>query len=103
MVGIGDVLVSPVQFGVADEVNSTTGYSIGLMGIGYASNEAVQSRRDFYPNMPEVLKDAGEINSRLYSVYLNDESECIIVVKSQVHQLTLCRINIWYNPFWRNR
>lgn len=77
MVGIGDVLVSPVQFGVANEVNSTTGYSIGLMGIGYASNEAVQSRRDFYPNMPEVLKDAGEINSRLYSVYLNDESECI--------------------------
>ncbi|CAK4034066.1 acid protease [Lecanosticta acicola] len=73
VVGIGDVLVSPVQFGVADVVNSTTGYSIGLMGIGYSSNEAVQSRSDFYPNMPEILKDAGVINSRLYSIWLNDE------------------------------
>jgi len=72
VVGIGDVLVSPVQFGVAQEVDSTTGYSIGLMGIGYSTNEAVQAVQDFYPNMPEVLKDSGVINSRLYSIYLND-------------------------------
>ena len=59
-----------VQFGVAAKVNSTTGYAINLMGVGYSENEATQHH---YPNMPEVLSDAGIINSRLYSVYLNDE------------------------------
>ncbi|EME85045.1 uncharacterized protein MYCFIDRAFT_88648 [Pseudocercospora fijiensis CIRAD86] len=72
MVGIGDVVINPVQFGVASEVTSTTGFSIGLMGVGYSSNEAVQSVSDFYPNMPEVLKNAGVIASRLFSVFLND-------------------------------
>lgn len=68
-VGIGDVMIDGVQFGVAEEVNSTTGYAIGLMGVGYSENEATRHQ---YPNMPEVLKTAGVINSRLYSVYLND-------------------------------
>lgn len=72
VIGIGDVQVSPVQFGVATTVTSTTGYAIGLMGLGYSNNEAVTSARYFYQNMPEVLKDSGEINSRLYSVFLND-------------------------------
>lgn len=54
---------------MAEEVNSTTGYALGLMGVGYSENEATSVQ---YPNMPEVLKDAGVINSRLYSVYLND-------------------------------
>ncbi|CAK1359888.1 Candidapepsin-7 [Cercospora beticola] len=71
VVGIGHVLISPVQFGVATTVDSTTGFSLGLMGLGYSNNEAVTSQRNFYQNMPEVLKDAGEINSRLYSVFLN--------------------------------
>ncbi|KAK5111545.1 hypothetical protein LTR62_004841 [Meristemomyces frigidus] len=70
VVGIGNVLIQNVQFGVAEKVNSTTGYAIGLMGLGYSENEAVQQH--FYPNMPEVLRDTGVINSRLYSVYLND-------------------------------
>lgn len=72
MIGIGDVRVSPVQFGLATSVTSTTGYAIGLMGLGYSTNEAVVSRQYYYQNMPEVLKDAGEIASRLYSVFLND-------------------------------
>lgn len=71
VVGIGDVLIAPVQFGVATSVDSATGFSIGLMGLGYSNNEAVTSTRNFYQNMPEVLSDAGEINSRLYSVFLN--------------------------------
>jgi len=71
VVAIGDVSVDNVQFGVADTVNSTTGYAIGLMGVGYSENEATQH---VYPNIPEVLRDAGVINSRLYSVYLNDEA-----------------------------
>lgn len=73
VIGIGNIQVSPVQFGVAQEIDSTTGYSIGLMGLGYSRIEAVQSRRDFYQNIPEVLSDANIINSRLYSLYLNDD------------------------------
>lgn len=71
VVCIGDVCLDNVQFGVAEEVVSTTGYAVGLMGVGYSENEATST---VYPNMPEVLKNAGVINSRLYSVYLNDES-----------------------------
>ncbi|GAB1734536.1 hypothetical protein NU195Hw_g8988t1 [Hortaea werneckii] len=70
-VGIGDVRIDNVQFGVAQEVNATTGYAVGLMGLGYSYNEATQY---IYPNMPEVLRDTGIINSRLYSIYLNDLS-----------------------------
>lgn len=67
---ISDICVDGVQFGVADTVRTTTGYSLGLMGLGYSLNEATRHQ---YPNIPAVLKDSGEINSRLYSVYLNDE------------------------------
>jgi hypothetical protein len=72
VVGIGDVRIDSVQFGVADEVDSTTGYAVGLMGLGYSENEASQRQ---YPNIPEVLASSGEINSRLYSIYLNDIGE----------------------------
>lgn len=61
--------IDGVQFGVADEVDSTTGFAVGLMGLGYSVNEA--SKRE-YPNVPEVLASSGEIASRLYSVWLND-------------------------------
>lgn len=71
-IGIGDVSIAGVEFGVADKVNSTTGYAVGLMGLGYSVNEA--SKRD-YPNIPEVLATSGEIASRLYSVWLNDVGE----------------------------
>lgn len=69
VVQIGDVSLQNVQFGVARDVDSTTGFAIGLMGLGYSFNEASEN---IYPNMPEVLVDAGAINSRLYSVFLND-------------------------------
>jgi hypothetical protein len=69
VIGIGDVRIDGVHFGVADEVDSTTGYAVGLMGLGYSENEASQRQ---YPNIPEVLASSGEINSRLYSIYLND-------------------------------
>ncbi|GAB7357763.1 hypothetical protein MBLNU459_g0413t1 [Dothideomycetes sp. NU459] len=69
VVQLGDVAVKNVQFGVATDVNSTTGFAVGLMGVGYSLNEASSTQ---YPNMPEVLRDAGAINSRLYSVFLND-------------------------------
>lgn len=42
------------------------------MGLGYSYTEATY---DTYPNIPEVLLATGVINSRLYSVYLNDLSD----------------------------
>ena len=65
---IADICITNVQFGVAQQVKATTGYSVGLLGLGYSLNEAT---RHIYPNIPEVLVAAGEIASRLYSVYLN--------------------------------
>ncbi|KAF2218633.1 aspartic peptidase domain-containing protein [Elsinoe ampelina] len=67
-VGIGNVVIQGVQLGVATDVVSTTGYAVSLMGVGYSYNEA-SSRQ--YPNMPEVLQQAGAISSRLYSIFLN--------------------------------
>jgi hypothetical protein len=65
---LSDVCLSNVEFGVAEQVKSTTGYALGVLGLGYSVGEVT---RHVYPNMPEVLVDAGEIDSRLYSVYLN--------------------------------
>jgi len=72
MLGIGDVSISNVQFGLAQEVDSTTGYAVGLLGIGYSAIEATRNR---YANVPEVLVETGLINSRLYSVFLNDQRD----------------------------
>ena len=48
----------------------------GLVGVGYASNEAIVSTtRTFsssYPNLPVVLKDQGQIKTVAYSLWLND-------------------------------
>ncbi|KAI7353308.1 hypothetical protein KC354_g11643 [Hortaea werneckii] len=71
-VGIGDVRIENVQFGLGEELDITTGYAVGLMGLGYSYIEATY---DTYPNIPEVLQATGIINSRLYSVYLNDLSD----------------------------
>ncbi|GAM86321.1 hypothetical protein ANO11243_043350 [Dothideomycetidae sp. 11243] len=68
VVTIGNAQISGVEFGVGTNVNSTTGFAVSLMGVGYSANEA--STQD-YPNMPEILQQAGAINSRLYSVFLN--------------------------------
>ncbi|KAK3723628.1 hypothetical protein LTR37_001509 [Vermiconidia calcicola] len=66
---LADTCVTNAQFGVATQVKSTTGYAIGLLGLGYSQNEATHHE---YPNIPEVLVNADVINSRLYSIYLND-------------------------------
>jgi len=100
VVGIGDVRIDGVQFGVADEVDSTTGYAVGLMGLGYSENEASQRQ---YPNIPEVLASSGEIDSRLYSIYLNDIGERKQLLSSQASSLTHPRRNIRHCPLWRHR
>ena len=62
-------MLQDVQFGVGNVVNSTTGFAVSLMGVGYSANEGVDTP---YPNMPELLHQSGAINSRLYSVFLNE-------------------------------
>ncbi|KAI7370714.1 hypothetical protein KC354_g1069 [Hortaea werneckii] len=74
-VGIGDVRIENVQFGLAEGLYITTGYAVGLMGLGYSYLEPIEYTDDLYPNIPEVLRATGVTNSRLYSVSLNDLSD----------------------------
>lgn len=74
VVGIGLVSLANVQFGVADDINSTTGPPIGLLGLGYDVNEAVPLN-ETYPNLVDTMLHARVIESRLYSVSLG--RQCI--------------------------
>lgn len=67
-VSIGDIALQNVQMGIATYVNSTTGFAVSLMGVGYSYLETSNIP---YPNMPELLQQAGAISSRLYSIFLN--------------------------------
>lgn len=68
IVAFGDLAVEDAQFGVAVNINNTSGFAISLMGIGYSY---LESSATPYPNMPEMLHQAEIINSRLYSIYLD--------------------------------
>ncbi|KAF4422053.1 hypothetical protein F53441_14327 [Fusarium austroafricanum] len=50
-----------------------TNISYGLIGVGYAKNEASGSTADvIYPNLPVAMYQGGFINTIAYSVWLND-------------------------------
>ncbi|KAK9463271.1 acid protease [Lipomyces oligophaga] len=69
--GIGGVEVTNLTIGVATEGNATE----GIMGIGYASNEAIVSQSSGskeYNNLPVLLYKQGLTNSVSYSLWLND-------------------------------
>ncbi|KAK9465619.1 aspartic peptidase domain-containing protein [Lipomyces arxii] len=69
--GIGGATVHNLTVGVATNANATE----GIMGIGYASNEAIvgqQGPSSQYPNLPELMVQQGLIQSRAYSLWLND-------------------------------
>ena len=48
-----------------------TSIPYGLVGVGYAVNEASVSRTS-YPNLPVAMMNEGLINSVAYSLWLND-------------------------------
>jgi hypothetical protein len=53
---------------------STASIGYGIMGIGYSAGESI-ARLDpnaIYPNVIDLLVEQGVINSRAYSIYLND-------------------------------
>lgn len=66
---IGNVAFQGVQFGVGYTSSSTQ----GILGVGYASNEAdaaVDGR--LYKNLPQQMADTGYIAANAYSLWLND-------------------------------
>lgn len=74
VVGIGDASISGIGFGVAESIVSTAGNSIGVMGLGYVSNEAV-AESDRYPTILDAMVHSGAIDSRLFSVHLGSTCE----------------------------
>jgi len=54
----------------------TTDIPFGLVGVGYASNEAIvsnsQSLSSAYPNLPVAMVQEGLIKTNAYSLWLND-------------------------------
>ncbi|KAK9480697.1 aspartic peptidase domain-containing protein [Lipomyces japonicus] len=68
---IGGVSVKNLTVGVATDANATQ----GIMGIGYSSNEAIVSQQGSssqYSNLPDLLVAQGFIQTRAYSLWLND-------------------------------
>ncbi|KAK0753807.1 mitochondrial elongation factor g 1-like protein [Schizothecium vesticola] len=78
----GDYFTDVFQIGGASLKNMTMGLGLktdipnGLVGIGYATNEAVVgttgSLKSVYPNLPVNMLDEGLINTVAYSLWLND-------------------------------
>lgn len=78
----GDYFTDAFEIGGANLKNMTMGLglqtdiSYGLVGVGYALNEAIvgntQSTSSVYPNLPVNMVKEGLINSVAYSLWLND-------------------------------
>ncbi|KAI9890553.1 MAG: hypothetical protein M1814_003893 [Vezdaea aestivalis] len=75
-VTIGDIPVTGLQFGIG----YTSFNEAGILGIGYAANEAIISSLSpapnprVYQNLPQLLVAQGRIKSNAYSLWLNDLS-----------------------------
>lgn len=72
-ISVSGATIDTVQMGLAHK--STIGS--GLMGIGYATNQASQSKKNVappfkYPSVIEKMVSAKVINRKAYSLYLND-------------------------------
>ncbi|KAK9249012.1 aspartic peptidase domain-containing protein [Lipomyces tetrasporus] len=70
-VTLGGATVTNMTIAVATDGNATE----GVFGIGYPSNEAIISQYGpeyQYPNLPDLLVEQGLIQSRVYSLWLND-------------------------------
>lgn len=66
----GGKTIEGLQFGIGFISSSPE----GILGIGYTSNEVQVNRfgDEPYPNLPQLLKDNGDINVNAYSLWLND-------------------------------
>ncbi|KAI6081483.1 acid protease [Hypoxylon rubiginosum] len=78
----GDYITDTFQIGGATLDNMTMGLGrktdipYGLVGVGYALNEAIvastQSTSESYDNLPVLMQKQGLINTNAYSLWLND-------------------------------
>lgn len=80
----GDYFADTFTMGKTSLKNLTMGLAtsadraLGIMGIGYAAGEAIATQPgSTYPNVIDVLKSQGFINSKAYSLWLNDLSKSI--------------------------
>jgi Eukaryotic aspartyl protease len=65
---IGGAKITALQMGLA--FKTTVG--VGIMGIGYDTGESVTSVKNIYPNLIDQMVSQGQINTKLYSLYLDD-------------------------------
>ncbi|KAJ8120915.1 hypothetical protein ONZ43_g2506 [Nemania bipapillata] len=65
---IGDAKLTNVTLGLGLE----TDIAYGLVGVGYALNEASVQNNQIYANLPIVMVNEGIINTNAYSLWLND-------------------------------
>ncbi|KAI1502493.1 mitochondrial elongation factor g 1-like protein [Biscogniauxia marginata] len=78
----GDYITETFQIGDASIENMTMGLGLdtsipyGLVGVGYALNEAIVAASgrasSAYDNLPVQMREQGLINSNAYSLWLND-------------------------------
>ncbi|EPS38171.1 hypothetical protein H072_8098 [Dactylellina haptotyla CBS 200.50] len=79
----GDYISDNVNIGGKDVVGLTMGLAkqakevpTGIMGIGYRENEAIYAQtggRSSYPNIVDLMVNQSLINTRAYSLYLDDK------------------------------
>ncbi|KAF3937871.1 Barrierpepsin [Dactylella cylindrospora] len=71
-VSVGGVKVVGLTMGLAKEAKQVP---TGIMGIGYRENEAIYAQtngRVSYPNLVDLMVNQSIINTRAYSLYLDD-------------------------------
>ncbi|KAK0655659.1 aspartic peptidase domain-containing protein [Cercophora newfieldiana] len=106
----GDYFTDVFEIGGASLSNMTMGLGIktdiayGLVGVGYALNEAIvgntQETSSAYPNLPVNMMEEGLINTVAYSLWLNDldaSSGSILFggIDTEKYHGELTRINIY--------
>ena len=82
-VAIGKTQITNLTMGVATQ----TSRAVGIMGIGYITDEAITSinANAVYPNIVQQMKDQGLISTTAYSLWLNDLGMPVISPSSLHH------------------
>lgn len=73
--GVGGVTLQEMTMGLAKQSSEpdTTSPFQGIVGVGFDTGEALYAQAgQTYPNIISQLKMQGKINTRAYSLWLND-------------------------------
>jgi hypothetical protein len=83
-ISLAGVTVPDMTIGVAKDMTGAPGGNdalfTGLVGVGFDTNEAIYGQSNGtkeFPTIVSQLVDQGKINTRAFSLWLNDLSECI--------------------------